>query len=41
MKFDIEVALEQQYGAIPLPFTGMDSKLFILFHFQLFIQKNI
>ena len=27
VKFDIEVALEQQLGAQPLPFTGMDSKL--------------
>lgn len=26
VKFDIEVALEQQLGAQPLPFVGMDSK---------------
>ena len=26
VKFDIEVALEQQLGAQPLPFPGMDSK---------------
>lgn len=26
IKFDIEIALEEQYGALPLPFTGMDSK---------------
>ena len=26
IKFDIEVALEQQLGAQPLPFPGMDSK---------------
>lgn len=26
MKFDIEVALEGQYGALSLPFAGMDSK---------------
>lgn len=25
-KFDIDYALEQQYGALPLPFPGMDSK---------------
>jgi hypothetical protein len=25
--FDIEVALERQLGAQPLPFQGMDSKL--------------
>lgn len=25
VKFDIEVALEQQLGAQPLPFPGMDS----------------
>ncbi|XP_071453787.1 cleavage and polyadenylation specificity factor subunit 4 [Hetaerina americana] len=24
VKFDIEIALEEQYGALPLPFTGMD-----------------
>lgn len=26
MRFDIEIALEEQYGALPLPFGGMDSK---------------
>ena len=26
IKFDIEIALEQQHGALPLPFPGMDSK---------------
>lgn len=26
LKFDIEVALEQQHGSLPLPFPGMDSK---------------
>ena len=26
VKFDIEVALDQQLGAMPLPFPGMDSK---------------
>jgi len=26
IKFDIEIALEEQYGALPLPFAGMDSK---------------
>lgn len=31
IKFDIEIALEEQYGALPLPFAGMDSKyLFIV-----------
>lgn len=25
MQFDIETALDEQYGALPLPFTGMDS----------------
>lgn len=25
-KFDVEFALEQQKGALPLPFSGMDSK---------------
>lgn len=27
IKFDIDYALEQQYGALPLPFPGMDSKI--------------
>lgn len=27
LKFDLEVALEEQYGALPLPFPGMDSEL--------------
>lgn len=26
IKFDIEVALDEQFGALPLPFSGMDSK---------------
>ena len=26
VKFDIEVALDQQLGAQPLPFPGMDSE---------------
>lgn len=25
--FEIETALDEQYGALPLPFPGMDSKL--------------
>jgi len=28
IKFDIEYAIEQQLGVQPLPFTGMDSKLY-------------
>jgi len=28
MRFDIEIALDEQYGALPLPFTGMDSMFF-------------
>ncbi len=28
IKFDIEKALEEQHGALPLPFPGMDSKLY-------------
>lgn len=27
IKFEIEVALEQQYGALPLPFAGMDKSI--------------
>ena len=42
IKFDIEVALEQQLGAQPLPFPGMDSKyspenkyyVYIIHHFN-------
>lgn len=26
IKFGIEIALDEQYGALPLPFPGMDSK---------------
>lgn len=26
IKFDVEIALERQLGALPLPFPGMDSK---------------
>lgn len=26
IKFDVEIALEEQFGALPLPFPGMDSK---------------
>lgn len=26
IKFDIEIALDEQFGALPLPFPGMDSK---------------
>lgn len=27
VKFNIEVALDEQLGALPLPFNGMDSKI--------------
>ncbi|XP_047112714.1 cleavage and polyadenylation specificity factor subunit 4 [Schistocerca piceifrons] len=27
VKFDIEIALEEQYGALPLPFAGMDKSI--------------
>ena len=29
-RFDIEIALEEQYGALPLPFAGMDSEYLVL-----------
>lgn len=29
IKFDIDYALEEQYGALPLPFPGMDSKFYL------------
>ena len=32
IKFDIELALEQQLGSQPLPFPGMDSKFVTLSH---------
>ena len=27
IRFDIEIAIEQQIGSLPLPFPGMDSKI--------------
>ncbi|KAJ3624948.1 hypothetical protein MTP99_018537 [Tenebrio molitor] len=27
IKFDIEVALDEQFGALPLPFSGMDKSI--------------
>lgn len=36
IKFDIDYALEEQYGALPLPFPGMDSKLFSVHILQLY-----
>lgn len=27
IRFDIEIAIEQQMGSLPLPFPGMDSKM--------------
>lgn len=35
-KFDIEVALDEQYGALPLPFPGMDSMQFANITFYAF-----
>lgn len=36
IKFDIEIALEQQHGALPLPFPGMDSEnIYLLNSFNL------
>lgn len=34
IKFDIEFALDQQIGSLPLPFPGMDSKHLSLFLFS-------
>jgi hypothetical protein len=41
MKFDIEIALEEQYGALPLPFAGMDSTLVLMYfrHILIFIHR--
>ena len=33
MRFDIEIALEEQYGALPLPFAGMDSMKLIPYNY--------
>lgn len=52
MRFDIEIALDEQYGALSLPFTGMDSTyflkyrlysqiLFIIYYINLFIIYKI
>lgn len=35
IKFDLEIAVEQQLGAQPLPFPGMDSKYYNLVKFGL------
>lgn len=40
IKFDIEVALDEQYGALPLPFPGMDSK-FLKFHHNFIFSVKI
>ena len=43
VKFDIEVALEQQLGAQPLPFPGMDSMVIFFpcpHHYLRFIILN-
>lgn len=29
IKFNVEIALDEQHGALPLPFNGMDSKCLI------------
>ena len=31
IKFNVEIALDEQHGALPLPFNGMDSKWLLLF----------
>lgn len=31
IKFNVEIALDEQHGALPLPFNGMDSKSLLLF----------
>lgn len=36
VKFDIEVALDEQYGALPLPFPGMDSKFETIYRNSIF-----
>jgi len=34
IKFNVEIALDEQHGALPLPFNGMDSKSLIKHFFQ-------
>ena len=37
--FDVEAALSQQLGTQPLPFPGMDSKLYLTFVFAVIIRN--
>lgn len=39
IKFDIDYALEEQYGALPLPFPGMDSKYYFFIFFVALISN--
>jgi len=34
IKFNVEIALDEQHGALPLPFNGMDSKSLLSFIYQ-------
>lgn len=39
--FDIETALDEQYGALPLPFPGMDSKPLFFCKFIFFCTATL
>lgn len=41
IKFDLEIAVEQQLGAQPLPFPGMDSKLIRVYRLIYFFKCSI
>lgn len=42
MRFDIEIALDEQYGALPLPFTGMDStSSYVCFHMVDYVRLSL
>ena len=41
IRFDIEIAIEQQIGSLPLPFPGMDSKISRLNQFCFLVYLHV
>lgn len=41
IKFNVEIALDEQHGALPLPFNGMDSKCLMIIKIRLSRIKRI
>ena len=41
IRFDIEIAIEQQIGSLPLPFPGMDSKISRLNQFCFWVYLHV